>query len=124
MREITVYVAWDDTEFDTEDECLWYESKAVDAMKEVNDCYEFFNKDGERFDAPPEWDDNIENWLGWLSDAGEHCDRIKVNHILPDDAVCFIDREWGYCIAPEDFNDETGLFKYDDFKNEWVKVGE
>lgn len=124
MREVTKYIAWDDSEFDIEDECLLYESVAMDAMREVNDCYTFFNKDGERFEAPPEWDDIIENWLNWLSDAAEHCDSIKVNYILPENAVRFIDREWGYCIAPEDFHNETGLFKYDDWKNEWVKVGE
>lgn len=124
MRKVTMYVAWDDSEFDTEDECLLYESEAMDAMREVNDCYDFFNKNGEHFDAPPEWDDNIENWLDWLSDAAEHCDHIKVNYILPEYAVRFIDREWGYCIAPEDFHNETGLFKYDDFKDEWIKVDE
>ena len=124
MREVTKYVAWDDSEFDIEDECLLYESAAMDAMREVNDCYIFFNKDGERFEAPPEWDDIIENWLNWLSNAAEHCARIKVNYILPEYATQFIDREWGYCIAPEDFYNETGLFKYDDWKNRWVKVDE
>lgn len=124
MREVTVYYAWDDTEFDDRDECLRYERQAVEAMMSVNDCYDFFTKWGVRYSAPDYRCEDVEEWMDWLSDAAEHCDFIRVRHILPDNAVRFIDREWGYCIAPEDFNGETGLFKYDDFKNEWVKVGE
>ena len=124
MREVTVYYAWDDSEFYDRDECLRYEQQAVEAMMSVNDCYDFFDKDGSRYVAPDYRCEDVEEWLDWLSDAAEHCSYIKVRHILPENAVRFIDREWGYCIAPEDFNGETGLFKYDDFKNEWVKVGE
>ena len=124
MREMTIYYAYDDSEFYDRDECLRYERQAVEAMMSVNDCYDFFDKNGGRYIAPNYQCEDVEKWMDWLSDAAEHCDCIKVRHILPENAVRFIDREWGYCIAPEDFNGETGLFKYDDFKNEWVKVGE
>jgi len=124
MREVTVYYAYDDSEFEDRDECLRYERQAVEAMMSVNDCYDFFNKWGTRYSAPNSLCEDVEKWMDWLSDAAEHCEYIRVRHILPENAVWFIDREWGYCIAPEDFHNETGLFKYDDFKNEWVKVGE
>ena len=122
MREVTMYVAWDDSEFETADECLRYEQQAIEAMSAVNDCYEFFNVNNERFFAPRSED--IWDWLNWLSDAAEHCRFIRIRHTLPTLSVRFIDREWGYCICPEDFPAETGLFMYDDFKNDWVKVGE
>ena len=124
MREVSVYYAWDDSEFYDRDECLRYEKQAVEAMMSVNDCYDFFDKNGGRYVAPDYRCEDVEEWMDWLSDAAEHCSYIKVRHTLPENAVWFIDREWGYCIAPEDFNGETGSFKYDDFKNEWVKVGE
>lgn len=124
MREVTMYVAWDDSEFETADECLRYEEQAIEAMSAVNDCYDFFDKNGGRFVAPLTTDTEIENWLNWLSDAAEHCDYIKVYHRIPELSVKFINREWGYCICPEDFPEETGVFKYDNFKDEWVEVGE
>lgn len=124
MREVTIYYAYDDAEFYNRDECLEYERQAVEAMMSVNDCYDFLTKDGDRYVAPDFRCEDVEEWLDWLSDAAQHCVYVNVRHILPDNAVRFIDREWGYCIAPEDFNGETGLFKYDDLKNEWAKVDE
>jgi hypothetical protein len=124
MREVTVYYAYDDSEFEDRDECLRYERQAVEAMMSVNDCYDFLDKDGVCYTAPDYRCEDVEEWMDWLSDAAQHCDYVNVRYVLPENAVRFIDREWGYCIAPEDFHNETGLFKYDDFKNEWVKVGE
>jgi len=124
MREVTVYYAYDGSEFDDRDECLQYERQAVEAIMSVNDCYDFLTKDGVRYFAPDYRCEDVEEWMDWLSDAAEHCEYVKVHHILPENTLRLIDREWDYCIAPEDFNGETGLFKYDHFKNEWVKVGE
>lgn len=124
MREVTMYCAFDDSEFLDRDECLQYEHQAVEAMAAVNDCYDFFDKDGGRYAAPNTMCEDVEEWMNWLSDAAEHCVYVKVHHILPELSARFIDREWGYCICADDFHGETGLFKYDDFKNEWVKVGE
>jgi len=124
MREVTMYYAYDDSEFYDRDECLAYEWRAIEAMMSINDCYDFLDKNGVRYSAPNYQCEDVEEWMDWLSDAAEHCEYVKVRHILPDNAVRLIDREWGYCIAPEDFNGEIGLFKYDDFRNEWIKVGE
>lgn len=124
MREVTVYYAYDDSEFYDRDECLRYERQAIEEMMSINDCYDFFDKNGNRYIAPYYQCENIEDWINWLSDAAEHCDYIKVRHILPKNAVQFINREWGYCITPKDFHNETGLFKYDNFKGEWIKVDE
>lgn len=126
MREVTVYYAYDGSEFDDRDECLRYERQAIEAMMSVNDCYDFLTKDGVRYSTPDYRCEDVEEWIDWLSDAVEHCEYVKVHHILPENAVRFIDREWewSYCIAPEDFNGETGLFKHDYFKNEWIKVDE
>ena len=40
MREVTVYYAWDDSEFYDRDECLRYERQAIEAMIQlVNELY-------------------------------------------------------------------------------------
>lgn len=124
MREVTVYYSYDDEEFFDRDECLQYERQGIEAIMSVNDCYDFLTKGGNCYIAPNYQCQDVEKWMDWLSNAAEHCEYVRVRHILPADAVRFIDREWGYAITPEDFNNETGLFKYDYSKYEWVKVGE
>lgn len=124
MREVKRYIAWDDSEFEDCDNCRQYELQAIEAMMSINDCYDFLNKDGDYYAAPDYRCEDVEKWINWLSNAVDACKYIKVRHTLPDNAVWFITREWGYCITPKDFNGKTGLFKYDDFKNKWVKVGE
>lgn len=122
MREVKYYVAWDDSEFETKKECLEYERKAIATMATVDECYTFFDKNGERMMAPIS--DVIEDWLNWLSIAADQCKWIRVHRPISKTATKFINREWGYCICPEDFESETGFFEYDYLKNEWVKVGE
>ena len=122
MREVKYYVAWDDSEFETKEACIEYEQGAIIAMSTINSCYDFIDKNGGRFIAPQNW--NVEEWLEWLSNAGNHCHWIKIYKTLPEFAANFIDEQLGLCICPSDFCNMTGLFEYDDFKNEWVKVGE
>ena len=122
MREWKVYYAFDDKEFFDRDECERYEWQAIECMTAVNECYDFFDKSGNRFMPPPY--DSAEDWMNWICDAAEHCDSIRVNHLLPKLADDFVLNKCGYYITSEDFNNETGLFKYDYLKDEWVKVGE
>ena len=122
MREVKYYVAWDDSEFETKEACMEYEQGAIIAMSTINNCYDFIDKNGGHFIAPQNW--NVEEWLEWLSNAGNHCHWIKIYKTLPEFAANFIDEQLGLCICPSDFCNMTGLFEYDDWKNEWVKVGE
>lgn len=122
MREVKYYVAWDDSEFETQEECMEYEQGVVIAMSTINNCYDFIDKNGKRYDPPKNL--NIDDWQDWFFDAAEHCQWIRVYRTLPDLAVDFINTQIGYCICPVDFDNKTGLFEYDELKNEWVKVDE
>ena len=124
MREVTVYYSYDDREFFDRDECLRYEWQAIEEIMSVNDCYEFFDKNHKRYIAPDATCEDAEEWMNWLVHTAERCTYVKVNHILPESTARFVENEFGDCITPEDFNNETGLFKYDYLKDEWVKVGE
>lgn len=122
MREVSVFYAFDNTQFFDRDACFRYEEKAIISLFTINDYYAFFDKNMRRY-MPPQNKD-IEDWIEWFSNAAEHCDYIRVYHTLPDSTVDFINKQFGYYICPKDFHNETGLFKYEDWENEWVKVDE
>ena len=123
MREVTVYYAFDDTEFYYRGECLAYEKEAFDCLKEINEKYSFFDKHMNIYAAPLE-SDEIEDWTDWLVNAADTCDFIHRDGDLTCLAEDFISREWGFCILNNDFNFETGWFKYNICSSEWEKVDE
>lgn len=122
MRKVEYWVAWDDSEFMTELECLDYEREALRHLRTVEACYAFYGSEGDRMFAPLRSDD-VEDWMDWLCVVGDSAQRILVSQQLPNDTADFVRRQVGYCILPEDFGNETGDFQYDWKRLEWVKVG-
>lgn len=122
MREISVFCSFDGREFYDRDECLAYEKDAMRHLRMIEACYAFYDKEGERFRAPLISND-VEDWINWLSDAGDSAEKILVSRQLPKDTANFVREQVGYCILPEDFGNQTGDFQYDWNTNEWVKVG-
>lgn len=124
MREVTVYYAYDDSEFFDRDECLAYEEKAIKLMEEVNDKYSFFDENMNLLAAPLGSTD-IEEWIAWLNMAADKCVFIHRTDDLSVNANKLCSEVCGYCINNSDFpygEENIGLFKYEDF--DWVKVGE
>ena len=119
MRKVEYWVAWDDSEFDTEEECREYEWSILNILRSIDRCYTFFNKD--KLPIFPPNSDDLETWVDWLCMAVDTCTYIRIWTPLSRDAVCLINREWGYCINPEDFPAATGFFKYDTWRNAWVE---
>ena len=119
MRKVEHWIAWDDTEFDTELDCLLYEKHAVDMLMIVSECFSFYDKDMNRFDPP--MGSNLDEWLTWFSNSGDCCAYVLVKEPLPQEVQKFMSREWGYYLPTEDSN-ELGLFQYDYLKDEWVKM--
>lgn len=122
MREVKYYVAWDDSEFETKEECLKYENDAINKMLIFKSLYTFFDKDKNILPCPESRD--IEDLLDWANCSANECSYIYRAGQLPEDVNNFIRREIGYCIRNWDFYDERGLFKWDDEEVGWVKVGE
>lgn len=46
MTENTIYTAWDDTDFDTKEECIAYEENQRNAFLELHNKVKLFDKEG------------------------------------------------------------------------------
>lgn len=118
MREITTYVAYDDTEFNNREECEAYEDKAFDLLEEIFNAYDFFKENGQEIFI---FLNEVESGLKAFEWAWYNSVRIRVKHVLSNEAKDLIDYYFG-CIQPPD---EIGLYEYD-WKNYegWIKVSE
>ena len=123
MREVTMYYAYDDKEFDNYAACQNYENKAYMLMRGIEKKYSFYDKNMKEMTAPFD-SPNVEDWLTWLDDAYSYCTYIRKMGSLTDDEVEIIRENIGACIYNEDFSCAVGLFRYDTRTNEWVKVDE
>ena len=123
MREVTMYYAYDDKEFDNYRECLKYENKGYGLMLSIANKYSFYKENMEEI-LPPGASPNVEDWLTWLDDAYSYCTYIRKMGSLTDDEVEIIRENIGACIFNEDFSCAVGLFRYDTRTMEWVKVDE
>lgn len=123
MREVTVYYAYDDSEFFDRDECLAYEQDALHKAQEIDAAYCFFDENLITMYAPSVTED-IEDWIVWLGEVGDKCTCIRRRANLSPETEMFYREMWGYCILNEDFNNELGMFCYNYDKDEWVKVDE
>lgn len=123
MREVTMYYAFDDKEFDNYYACLVYENNAYILMRNIEKKYSFYDKNMKEIIAPYE-SPNVEDWLTWLDDAYSDCTYIRKMGSLTDDEAEIIRENIGVCIFNEDFSCAVGLFRYDTRTMEWVKVDE
>ena len=123
MREVTMYYAFDDKEFDNYEACLNYENKAYLLMRSIEHKYSFYNRNMKEMIAPYE-SPHVEDWLTWLDDAYSYCTYIRRNGSLTDDEAEIIRENIGSCIYNEDFSCAVGLFEYDTHTDRWVKVDE
>lgn len=116
MREVTTYIAYDDTEFDSREECEAYEGEAFDLLSEIFNSYKFFRNNQEILIFL----NNVEAGLHAFGKAFDKCDRILVTKPISDVAFRFVDFHLGYVLPPN----AVGMYKYDTDEFEWVKVGE
>lgn len=123
MREVTMYYAYDDKEFDNYAACLDYENKAYMLMRSIEKKYSFYDRDMKEMIAPLD-SPEIEDWLTWLDDAYSHCTYIRKMGNLTDDKAEIIRENIGACIYNEDFSCLIGLFEYNRYNGGWDKVDE
>ena len=123
MREVTMYYAFDDKEFDNYDACWEYESKAHALMRSIESKYTFYDRNMKPICAPvlsPE----VEDWLTWLDNAYTYCTYIRKTGNLTDDEAEIIRENISACIYNEDFSCAVGLFEYNRRTGGRDKVGE
>jgi len=127
MREVITYVAYDDCEFETREECIAHENEAWDALIDIKRSYSFYDINMKELVCPQMTNHenyDLETRLKWFDDASQTCEYILRFKNLKNETEDFINNWNGVCICNSDFNNETGLFKYDMRTLEWVKVDE
>ena len=121
MREEVRYYAYDDTEFFDREECEAYEGHAYDIVTSISEKYSFFDKDMNIF-MPPNDSPDVNDWMNFLDNANASSFVYREEN-LTDEENSFVRFEFGYCFYNEDFNNETGWFRWDDDEG-WIKMGE
>lgn len=117
MKKVIVYIAWDDTEFETEEECKNYEQHALDMMVELCHCYTLYDKDGNELEVFVP--NSIEDMMKLFERNASVCEKVRVNRVPSDSADAFQNSNFGF-----DMPEEEGLFVYDWNCVRWDKVAE
>ena len=118
MTKITVYYAYDETEFYNEEECQEYEAKAFEYLYEIKDNWTLFDKDFNKLEVYIDKDINIT-----LEEFSRIWDipmqYVKINKPLSNNAYAFILNYYGYSCPPN----EVGLYRYNFSEVHWEKIG-
>lgn len=105
MKIVTTYIAFDDTEFGTEEGCLAYEQHYMDSFIEIDECYKFFDKDMNFL--PLMYSHNVEEFCDEFDRAYNNCDYVRVNRIPSAKAFAIFWDYFGF-----DMPKEIGLWRY------------
>ena len=111
---MTLYIAYDDTEFTDESECRAYEEEARGHVNELMDTYTFYDKNN--CVIIPDCDE-VGEYLQWFYSTIDDCEYIAVHKDLSREAHKFLYQGINIYV-PE----EKGFYKYDWNKNEWVSA--
>lgn len=116
MRTVTVYYAYDGTEFNDSAECQEYESRAISVMDEFKNHVLLLDAMKRPILYPTGLD--IECILAWFHRAYGECLYININVELSNDLITFIDNDLGLIFPPN----KVGLYRYDYDEDEWVSA--
>ena len=122
MREVILFYAYDDSEFDTREACEAYEKQAYDTLVSISQKYTFFDANMNVLFPPTNVD--IDTFIHWLEESTDKCTYLHRAENLTDEEDKFIRRECGYCICNYDFNYTIGWFIWDGMTCDWVQVDE
>lgn len=116
MRTVSVYYAYDGTEFYDPEECKAYEDQAIYHINQWNRCCIFFDSNMDYMILAPGLD--IEKALDCFYEMLDKCAYIKINEKIPSDSFNFLTMTLDYYLP----DNEVGLYKYDYDKGEWVRT--
>ena len=115
MKIVTTYVAFDDEEFSTMEDCQRYENFHIDLMIEAEECYSFYDKDMNRMVFA--YCHNIEEMLNEFCHAYDNCEYIVVNK---EPSAPLINFMWHY--FGDELPMEEGTWRYVLGSGEWKRV--
>ena len=116
MKVEVVYVAYDDTRFNSPAECKEYENRARTLMNEFNSHVLLMDMHKSLILCPGGLD--LEEMITWFQIAFPNCEYININTVLSNDVITFIKHYFGFSF-PEN---KVGLYKYDYYEDEWVSA--
>ena len=115
MTTKTVYISFDDEEFESEQACRNYENKAMKCVEEMLEVYSLFDKNMNKYEFNT---DDIGKFLVAFEKASDTCEYVKVKQIPSRTLHEFIWKQIGIIIPQE----EIGFYRYDWQSNEWVSI--
>lgn len=116
MRTVTIYYAYDDTEFYSPERCEEYERPVIYHINQWNRCCTFFDNNMNIFYFPAGLD--VEEALDWFDKTLEKCSYIKINEKIPSDSFDFLTMILDYYLP----KNEIGLYRHNYTTDEWVSV--
>lgn len=121
MKELKLYIAYDDEEFTDKEECLAYEQKAWDMINDIKAKLEFYDVEGEPINIPET--DDIEEAIDMIDETINKSGAIRVLAPLKEDMPNKIRNIFSF---GEDLMFLTGqnikephLFLYNDQEMKW-----
>ena len=117
MRMQVIYIAYNDKEFDSKEECEKYEAEAKRMLKELttNYTYQDKNKNIIKFDES----DDIEIELDSYSCILQNMEYVVVHAPISEKILKWLNYEFGYDMPPN----KSGTYKYNWDRMRWDKVG-
>jgi len=116
MKIVTTYVAFDDKEFDYEEECLAYEQYHMNLMIELNMCYVMYDKNMHPLSGL--YAHNIEDALKEFEYTYEECNYILMKKVPSKELIHFIRYYFGYELP----NEKAGIYYYNFNEGRWHKI--
>ena len=80
----TIYIAWDETQFEEKEKCEQYEAEIKKMLDTFLDAYHFYDKD--MVEQKPTVT-GLEEIYEWIFEQYENCEYIIVTHEIPIDIV-------------------------------------
>lgn len=118
MKIITAYVAYDNTRFDTMEECREYEQYAWDMGITICETVKFCDSLG--VEIYPLYFHTVEEIIKWLDVAYDSdCDYLKIIEDVPSSAWGWYTDYFGYNIPQE-----KGMYRYNWDASEWERIAE
>lgn len=115
MKIVTTYVAFDEEEFSTMEECIAHENFYMDLIIEAEECYSFYDRDMNKNVFA--YCHNIEEMLNEFSYAYNACEYVMVSKEPSAPLINFIWRYYGY-----DMPVSEGTWRYNYKNNKWERV--
>ena len=121
MKELTLYIAYDNEEFTDKAECLAYEQKAWNAINDIKAKLKFYDEDGEPINIPET--DDIEEAIDAIDEIIDRSGAIRMlaplNEDMPERIYDIFDFSRGLMLLMERWSGKPCLFLYNYQKMEW-----